>query len=128
MASAVADSNAARTWSTPRTMRMPRPPPPARAFSITGEADALGLGLGVLHVAQGQTAGQERQTEALGRLARANFVAPQAHGVGAGSNEADAAGLDDARKLGVFGQEAVTGWIASAAVISAALMMLGMAR
>ena len=64
---------------------------------------------GVRGVLEHAAAGQERQAEALGVLARGDLVAPGAHRLGRRADEGDAALAADARELGVLGEEAVAG-------------------
>ena len=59
---------------------------------------------------------------------RGNLVAHQADGFGFRADEDEAGAFHLLGEVGVLGQEAVAGWIATAPVISAAEMMAGMFR
>ncbi len=98
----------------------------AAGFEHDGVPDALGLGKRLLDAIEHRAAGQERQPELFRVPSRGHLVAPGLHGL---RRRPDEPHFPQMRENSAFSdKKPYPGWIASAAVISAALMIAGIFR
>jgi hypothetical protein len=128
MASAVADSKARGTSLSSRTMRIPRPPPPPDALRITGKPMLLASRAACSAFFKTPVPGKRGRPWRVASR-RALTLSPQRRmAAGLGPMKLSPHFPQSSAKWAFSERKPYPGWMASAPVTSAALMMEGMFR